>query len=374
MLFRSVIDEEESKIVKKIFRLYLNGESVQSIAQQLNIQKIPTKYSKTFKDRTIKLRGGFDVDCNSIEWNQATIHSILTNTIYKGDKVINNELHHFEQLQIIDNDVFDKVQIRLKERNTKQGKHIKQFYLLNNIPIICGVCGRNFHKKNNPKINTYLYKCYSIAFGKYKNIPITICSTGIGGPSTAIAMEELVALGAENFIRVGSCGANQTKIKIGDLIISDSVVREDHTCLDYVPLQYPAIADPDIFQIMKKASEVLKFKYYSGTTVTVDALYSKKTKETKEFWKNFNTLAQDMEAGTVLTLARIKGVKAGVVLLVVDQEAEKNIRQKIAKYSVEAQSGKGDLVKMENRASLVALETFVLMSQKIGRASCRERV
>lgn len=204
---------------------------------------------------------------------------------------------------------------------------------------------------------------FRVFTGKYKNIPITICSTGIGGPSTAIAMEELVALGAENFIRVGSCGANQTKIKIGDLIISDSVVREDHTCLDYVPLQYPAIADPDIFQIMKKASEVLKFKYYSGTTVTVDALYSKKTKETKEFWKNFNTLAQDMETGTVLTLARIKGVKAGVVLLVVDQEAEKNIRQKIAKYSVEAQSGKGDLVKMENRASLVALETFVLMSQ-----------
>ncbi len=202
---------------------------------------------------------------------------------------------------------------------------------------------------------------YRIFTGKYKGVPVSICSTGIGGPSTAIAMEELMAIGAKNFIRVGSCGANQAKIKIGDLVISDSVVREDHTCLDYVPLQYPAIADPDTFQIMKKASENLKFKYYAGPTVTVDALFSPRTKEIKKTWSAFNTLAQDMEAGTVLTLARVKGVKAGVVLLVVDQEAEKNIKQKIAKYSLEAQSGKGELVKMENRASLVALESFVLM-------------
>lgn len=202
---------------------------------------------------------------------------------------------------------------------------------------------------------------FRVFTGKYKNKPITICSTGIGGPSTAIAMEELISLGAKNFIRVGSCGANQSKIKIGDLIISDSVVREDHTCLDYVPLQYPAIADPDIFQIMKKVSEKLKFKYYAGPTVTVDALYSPKTKEIKYFWMKYNTLAQDMETGTVLTLARIKGVKAGVVLLVVDQEAEKNIKQKIADYSVQVKLGKGDLVKFEERASLVALESFLLL-------------
>jgi uridine phosphorylase len=114
---------------------------------------------------------------------------------------------------------------------------------------------------------------------------------------------------------------------------------------------------------MKKVSENLKFKYYAGSTVTVDALYSFKTKEIKSFWQKFHTLAQDMETGTVLTLARVKNVRAGAVLLVVDQEAEKNIREKIAKYSVEAQSGKGELVKMENKASLVALESFLLLSK-----------
>jgi uridine phosphorylase len=202
---------------------------------------------------------------------------------------------------------------------------------------------------------------YRVITGKYKGVPITICSTGIGGPSTAIAMEELIALGAKNFIRVGSCGANQKKINVGDLIISDSVVREDHTCLDYVPIQYPAIADPDTFQLMKKAAEKLKFKYYAGPTVTVDALYSPIIKEIKDFWKSKNTLAQDMEASTVVTLARLKGVRAGVVLLVVDHEAEKNIKEKIADYSIQARAGKGRLVKMEERAALLALETFKLM-------------
>ncbi len=202
---------------------------------------------------------------------------------------------------------------------------------------------------------------YRVFTGKYKGLPVTICSTGIGGPSTAIAIEELISLGAKNFIRVGSCGANQAEIKIGDLVISDSVVREDHTCLDYVPLQYPAIADPDIFQAMKLTSKKLKFKYYAGPTVTVDALYSPKTKEIKNFWSKYNTLAQDMESGTVLTLARVKGVRAGVILLVVDQEAEKNIREKISNYSVQAKAGKGRLVEFESRASLVALESFLLL-------------
>jgi uridine phosphorylase len=205
---------------------------------------------------------------------------------------------------------------------------------------------------------------YRVVTGKYKGIPVSICSTGIGGPSTAIAMEELIAIGAKNFIRVGSCGANQSEINVGDLVIADSVVREDHTCLDYVSVKYPAIADPDTFQIMKEVAKELKFKHYTGTTVTIDGLFSPRTKEVKDTWKKFNTLAQDMEAGTVLTLARVKRVRAGVVLLVVDHEAEKNIKQKIAEYAISVNSGEGKLVKMEEKGFLVALESFVKLDKK----------
>lgn len=202
---------------------------------------------------------------------------------------------------------------------------------------------------------------YRVVTGRYRNKKITICSTGIGGPSTAIAMEELISLGAKYFIRVGSCGSNQVKIKIGDLVISDSVVREDHTCLDYVSLKYPAIADPELLQTMKKTAINLKFRHHIGLTVTVDALFSKRTKEVKNYWQKFNTLAQDMEASTVLTLARLKNVKAGVVLLAVNKEGEKEIKNKIASYSIQAKNNQGQLVKLEEKAAKLALESLCLI-------------
>lgn len=200
---------------------------------------------------------------------------------------------------------------------------------------------------------------YRVVTGKYHGLPVTICSTGIGGPSTAIAMEELINLGAHTFIRVGSCGACQGKIKIGDVVISDSVIREDHTCLDYVPLQFPAVADRHVLRALENSAFNAKAKYYIGPSISSDALYSQANKDRKITWSKFGALAQDMEAGTVLTLARVKGVRAGSILLVVDAEGEKNIKAKIAKYSSQAQSGAGQLVEMEKRAVTIALEALL---------------
>lgn len=205
---------------------------------------------------------------------------------------------------------------------------------------------------------------YRVATGKYKGLPISICSTGIGGPAAAIALEELINLGAKNFIRVGSCGASQNKIKVGNVIISDSVIREDDTCLEYVPVQFPAVADRFILRALEDCAKELKAKYFVGPTVSVDALYSPKVKAIKNFWKKFGALGQDMEASTVLTLARIRGVKAGVILLVVDQEGEKDIKAKIAQYSSEAKAGKGSLIKQEELATKIALEAFVKINKK----------
>jgi uridine phosphorylase len=199
---------------------------------------------------------------------------------------------------------------------------------------------------------------YRIVTGKYKGVPVSICSTGIGGPAAAIAMEELINIGAKFFIRVGSCGANQEEIKIGDMIISDSVIREDDTTMEYVPVQFPAVADRKIVDLLEKAAQEIGVRYFIGPTVSIDALYSPQTKEKKDFWKKFGALAQDMEAGTVLTLARIRKVKAGVILLVVDQEGEKNLKEKIAEYSVEAQKNKGPLVEFEKKATKIALEAI----------------
>jgi len=204
---------------------------------------------------------------------------------------------------------------------------------------------------------------YRVVTGSYHNVPVSICSTGIGGPAAAIALEELINIGAKVFIRVGSCGANRRDIKIGDVIIPDSVIREDHACLDYVPLQYPAVADPEIFNLIKDAAVKAKAKYYAGPTVSVDALYSPKTKETKKFWQAFGALGQDMETSTVFTLSRIKNIKAGAVLLVVDQEGEKNVAAKIADYSLQAKNDRGALVGFEQRATTIALEAIYAYHQ-----------
>lgn len=205
---------------------------------------------------------------------------------------------------------------------------------------------------------------FRVVTGKYQGIPVSICSTGIGGPSTAIAMEELISLGAKNFIRVGSCGANKREIKIGDLLISDSAVRADHTCLDYVPLEFPAVADRYVILALEIAAQNFGYRHYVGLTVSVDALYSPQTKISKKFWQQFNILGQDMETATVLTMARIKGVRAGSVLLVVDQEGEKNLKSKIAEYSMSAKNNHGKLIAMEKQATKVALEAIIYLSKK----------
>ncbi|PIT94838.1 uridine phosphorylase [Candidatus Falkowbacteria bacterium CG10_big_fil_rev_8_21_14_0_10_39_9] len=216
---------------------------------------------------------------------------------------------------------------------------------------------------DNPKEISFNRE-YRIVTGKYQGLPVTICSTGIGGPSTAIAIEELINLGAHTFIRVGSCGACQKKIKIGEVVISDSVIREDHTCLDYVPLQFPAVANRHVLRALEEIALKTKSEYYVGPTISSDALYSQANRNRKIFWSKFGALAQDMEAGTVLTLARVKGVRAGSILLVVAAEGEKNIKAKIARYSSEAQSGQGQLVEKEKRAVQIALEALLILKKK----------
>ena len=207
---------------------------------------------------------------------------------------------------------------------------------------------------------------YRVVTGQYHGIPVSACSSGIGGPASAIAIEELNKIGAKVIVRVGSCGGNLKSIKIGDLIIADSVVRQDHTCLDYVPLAYPAVANSEVLSCIKESAKNLKANCHCGLTVSVDALYSPKTKEFKVFWREFGALAQDMEASTVLTLCRLRNIKAGVILLVVDQEGEKNVAGKIAKYSIQAKTNHGDLVKYEQKAIKVALDAVAAYHKNYG--------
>lgn len=199
---------------------------------------------------------------------------------------------------------------------------------------------------------------YRVVTGSYQKMPVTICSTGIGGPAAAIAIEELIKLGAKRLVRVGSCGSMQNNIAIGDIIIADSVVRNDHTATEYIPAEYPAIADPDLFQALKRSAH--GYKFHAGPVMSEDALYSQKTLDMKEVWAKSGVLAQEMEAGTVLTLGRLRKVAAGVVLVVVNRSDENDIQAGIGKYAQEAKTAADSPLKTaEKDATVVALQALL---------------
>ncbi len=159
--------------------------------------------------------------------------------------------------------------------------------------------------------------------GKVGGVPTSVTSTGIGCPSTAIAVEELAKCGADTFIRVGTAGAVSPKVKTGDVVIANAAVREEGTSIHYVPLSYPAAADLEVTNALVEAAKRLKVGYHIGVTVSKDAFYSeepervplgKKAAEKWEIWKRSRVLATEMECSTIYTLCSINGWRGGGVL------------------------------------------------------------
>ncbi|WP_456366927.1 uridine phosphorylase [Thermococcus sp.] len=184
-----------------------------------------------------------------------------------------------------------------------------------------------------PKISSLWDEAREIAFhreyrthtGKYKGVPISVTSTGIGGPSTAIAVEELAAIGADTFIRVGSTGAIQPGMEIGDLIIAKAAVRLEGTSKQYVRVEYPAVADLEVTLALIEAAETLGVPYHIGITASTDSFYLGQGRPGlngyfPSFARNLlddlrqaNVTNFEMEAATLYTLAGIYGLRAGCV-------------------------------------------------------------
>lgn len=161
--------------------------------------------------------------------------------------------------------------------------------------------------------------------GKYKGVPISATSTGIGGPAAAIAVEELIRIGAHTFIRVGTTGAIQEYIKVGDLIISIAAVRFDGASKQYVYAEYPAVASYEVVLALIEAAESLGIKYHVGISASTDSFYTGQGRPgfkgyMLSWMKNIipdlqkaNVLNFEMESSTIFTLANIYGTRAGSV-------------------------------------------------------------
>ena len=156
---------------------------------------------------------------------------------------------------------------------------------------------------------------YKLVNATYEGRPLTICSTGIGSPSAAIAAEELSAVGVETLLRVGTTGALQSGIEIGDMIVATGAAKDEGTTKRYESATVPAVADYDVLSALVDAAEERNEDVHVGPVATDDAFYAE-TDEYVEGWEQAGLLAVEMEAAALFTLARRKGITAGAICTV----------------------------------------------------------
>ena len=153
---------------------------------------------------------------------------------------------------------------------------------------------------------------YRIVNATYDGVDLTICSTGIGCPSAAIAIEELHNVGVETVIRVGTCGGLQTDVEIGDMVVATGSAKEEGTSKRYESATYPAVPDYDTLTALVDAAEANDEDVHVGPIVSDDAFYNESDEYVAD-WEEAGLLAIEMEASAVFSLARRRGMNAGAI-------------------------------------------------------------
>lgn len=162
---------------------------------------------------------------------------------------------------------------------------------------------------------------------------VSVTSTGIGGPSASIAMEELTAIGVKTFIRVGTCGGINLDVRSGDVVIATGAVRNEGTSREYAPIEYPATADFDVTTALVKGAKKLGLSYHTGVVQCKDSFYGQHSPEKSpvsyellnkwEAWKKLGVLASEMESAALFVTAASLGVRCGSVFSVVWNQERK---------------------------------------------------
>ena len=175
---------------------------------------------------------------------------------------------------------------------------------------------------------------YNIYTGTLLGEKVSVCSTGIGGPSASIAMEELTAIGADTFIRVGTCGGIALDVQPGDVVVATGATRFEHTSMEYAPIEFPAVPDFGIAAALKAAGEDLGYRVHTGVVQCKDSFYGQHSPDKSpvyyellqkwESWKRLGVKASEMESAALFVVAAALGVRCGSCFHVVwNQEREK---------------------------------------------------
>jgi uridine phosphorylase len=178
---------------------------------------------------------------------------------------------------------------------------------------------------------------YVIWTGTLLGEKVSVASTGIGCPSTAIAVEELVDVGADTFIRVGSSGAMQPEARMGDVAIITGAIRDEGTSTHYLPVEFPAVADMDVVLSLREAAAELKIPYHVGISQTKDSFYGEVERtrmpmaahlaERWNAWVAGGAVCSEMEAAAIFILASIYRKRAGGAMLIINNSDLAEISQ-----------------------------------------------
>ena len=192
-----------------------------------------------------------------------------------------------------------------------------------------------------PAIAALLDDAKQIAYNREFNVwtgtllgeKVTACSTGIGGPSASIALEELHKCGADTFIRTGTCGGIALPVQSGDVVVATGAIRYEHTSREYAPIEFPAVADFQVVNALVKATKALGFPMHTGIVQCKDSFYGQHSPEASpvyyellnkwETWERLGVLASEMESAALFVVAAALGCRCGSCFHVVwNQERE----------------------------------------------------
>ena len=175
---------------------------------------------------------------------------------------------------------------------------------------------------------------FNIFTGYLEGEKVSVCSTGIGGPSAAIAMEELHNIGADTFLRVGTCGGIDLAVQSGDIVVATGAIRYEHTSREYAPIEYPAVPDFDVTTALREASLACGNRTHTGIVQCKDSFYGQHSPEKSpvadellsrwETWKRLGVKASEMESAALFVVADALGCRCGSCFHVIwNQEREK---------------------------------------------------
>jgi uridine phosphorylase len=191
--------------------------------------------------------------------------------------------------------------------------------------------------------------------GSYKGIPMTSCGTGMGGPVVAICLEELAHLGADTFIRVGSCGVFQDHQKPGDIIIASGTVRKGGTALHYLPLEFPAVPTFAVLSAIVSAAKKLEIPYEVGVGIATDAFYEPDAIINPDLMKQSGLVSIEMESDTLFIVGQYRGFRTGALYTSDGTTSEIKPEWGLARYD----QGEQDMIR-------IALEAMVTIAERDG--------